>query len=322
MEAFKSAPTFLPGFSYHEVELPKQKFSRPSNPQPIPLSQKFIVGASAGILGTSIIYPIDLMKTQLQSTTGQSFSSTVSRVFRAGGLYRGFSACLIGIAPEKAIKLAVNDGVRDYYIGQNEAQNTSKSITLQQEIIAGSSAGFLQLFVTVPYESVKIQMQMANTATAAHRDSAFTVLKRMGPVGMYRGMTATLLRDVPFCLLFFPLYSNVKELQMKAYQPTNQAGLLDSHDIIKKEPFHVGLVAGIVSGGVSATLVTPADMLKTRIQQKMNGDQRFFEYATQVARKEGMAALFKGWQARVMVIAPLYGIVSLAFEVQKQWLSQ
>ncbi len=314
-----------------EVETkPKQmKSSSPGNPK-IPLHQKFLVGASAGIVGTSIIYPIDLMKTQLQSSVNQSFVSTVTRVFRAGGLYRGFSACLIGIAPEKAIKLAVNDVVRDYYTNQNilaaKGLTPAKSIFIHQEIAAGSIAGFLQLFVTVPYESVKIQMQMATKATVGKADSALTVLKRMGPIGMYRGFTATLFRDVPFCIVFFPLYSNVKEWQINALKasstPLNQTNLLEmAHQPDFKEPFHVGLVAGIVAGAVSAALVTPADMLKTRIQQKMNGDERFFQYAKNVATKEGLSALFKGWQARVLVIAPLYGIVSLAFEVQKQWLS-
>ena len=248
---------------------------------------------------------------------------------------------MIGIAPEKAIKLAVNDGVRDYFEQKNiqsfEADrarglthtNSFKPIQIHQEIAAGSLAGFLQLFVTVPYEAVKIQMQMVTKTVVdgvkVKTDSAWTVLKRMGPIGMYRGFTATLFRDVPFCVVFFPLYSKVKEWQINAIASsaavTKQSNLLELKDTSMKEPFHVGLVAGIVAGAVSSALVTPADMLKTRIQQKMNGDQRFFEYARNVVQQEGMSALFRGWQARVLVIAPLYGIVSLAFEVQKQWLS-
>lgn len=168
-------------------------------------------------------------------------------------------------------------------------------------------------------------MQMATVSATAKRESAMSILRSMGPVGMYRGFTATLFRDVPFCLLFFPLYSNVKEFQLKSLSTGFSSSHLMENDppVLEngKEPFHVGLVAGIVAGAISAAAVTPADMLKTRIQQKMNGDLGFFQYARSVMEAEGMSALFKGWQARVMVIAPLYGIVSLAFELQKQWLS-
>jgi hypothetical protein len=338
-----ATPHAFPVISYHSADLnlteklpQKLKSSSPDQPPAIPLPQKLLVGASAGILGTSIIYPIDLMKTRLQSTTGQSFVSTVQNVVRGGGLYRGFSACLIGIAPEKALKLAVNDYMRDFFVARNKEQLAgvkANSIKVHQEIISGTVAGFLQLFITVPYESVKIQMQMAsgqpNSSFAAKSDSALTVLKKMGPVGMYRGFTATLVRDVPFCFMFFPLYANVKELLLNYSRRSSPLASPPAHMMevppertSMKEPFHVGLVAGVVSGAISAAIVTPADMLKTRIQQKMNGNRRFSEYLRNVVQKEGSAALFKGWQARVLVIAPLYGIVSLAFEVQKQLLSE
>ncbi|RYY78006.1 hypothetical protein EON63_18035 [archaeon] len=75
------------------------------------------------------------------------------------------------------------------------------------------------------------------------------------------------------------------------------------------------------AGAVSAVLVTPADMLKTRIQQGMHHSQSLVPYAIRVVGTEGGAALFKGWQTRMLVIAPLYGLVSLFFEAQKRWLA-
>lgn len=269
-----------------------------ANPPTVTLPQKLFVGASAGVFGTSLIYPLDVLKTQIQSSsqrlTFRSLSNMMTSV-GSGGLYRGFSACLIGIAPEKALKLTVNDFMRDFF-----TMGGGKSIQVHQEMIAGSMAGLIQLIVTVPYESVKIRLQMrgANTAMEA--------VRAMGAKGLYRGLTATFYRDVPFCLVFFPLYAQLKSQQMSRFY-ANQS-----------EPFHVGLVAGIGAGAISAAMVTPADMLKTRIQQGLNGNMGFFAFAQDVARKEGTAALFKGWQARVLVIAPLYGIVSLAFELQKR----
>jgi hypothetical protein len=120
-----------------------------------------------------------------------------------------------------------------------------------------------------------------------------------------------MVRDVPFCILFFPLYSNIKEHLCNLHSP-NKA--------ITSEPFHVGLLSGMIAGSISGVIVTPADMLKTRIQQGLSSHKSFFAYGREVIQKEGTVALFNGWHTRVLVIAPLYGFVSLAFELQKRYL--
>lgn len=288
----------------------------PSKPKAvIRFEQKLFVGASAGMFGAALVYPLDIVKTTLQSRSvvpGQSLvSATVSAAnsillsngFR--GFYRGLGACLVGMAPEKALKLAVNDLAKDHITDRN-----SKKITVSQEVISGCIAGFVQLFVTVPYEAVKIKLQMQGNIPIAERISALQIIQKAGPMGIYRGYTATFLRDVPFCILFFPMYSFLKTAQTQYINGSTT----------DEEPFHVGLTAGIVAGAVAGGIVTPFDMLKTRIQQGVNGNKGLLAFGAEVVRKEGAAALYRGWHTRMIVIAPLYGLVSLAFEVQKKWL--
>ena len=209
---------------------------------------------------------------------------------------------------EKGIKLAVNDTMRDYFFTKNQV----RKIKVHEEIIAGSIAGFLQLIVTVPYEMVKIRLQMQGNVPENQRKNALGIIAELGPLKMYRGLTATMVRDVPFCVLFFPLYSNIKD-SLCSFQSTNGAS-------INQEPFHIGLLSGMIAGSISGAIVTPADMLKTRIQQGLTDQQSFILYAKDVIQKEGSIALFRGWHTRVLVIAPLYGFVSLAFELQKRFL--
>lgn len=71
------------------------------------------------------MYPIDLIKTRMQNQRTGSLVGEVAyrnsidcfkKVVRHEGvlgLYRGLVPQLIGVAPEKAIKLTVNDLVRD-----------------------------------------------------------------------------------------------------------------------------------------------------------------------------------------------------------------
>ena len=64
------------------------------------------------MVGTTCIYPIDMIKTRLQSSVKGTYHGpldVIQKIMRhEGGLrafYRGLAANLVGVTPEKAIKL-------------------------------------------------------------------------------------------------------------------------------------------------------------------------------------------------------------------------
>ena len=80
---------------------------------------RFTLGSIAGATGATAVYPIDLVKTRMQN---QRTSSNVGEILYRNsfdcfkkvlrhegfsGLYRGLVPQLMGVAPEKAIKLTV-----------------------------------------------------------------------------------------------------------------------------------------------------------------------------------------------------------------------
>lgn len=87
------------------------------------------------------------------------------------GLYRGLTPQLVGVAPEKAIKLTVNDFMKDMLC------NEDASIKLWAEILSGGCAGASQVMFTNPLEIVKIRLQVAGEITvgSAKRVSALSV---------------------------------------------------------------------------------------------------------------------------------------------------
>lgn len=110
----------------------------------------FGLGAVAGGFGASVVYPIDLVKTRMQnqrsSIVGQLMYKNSLDCFKKvvknegfKGLYSGLGPQLIGVAPEKAIKLTVNDLVR------GKARREDGSIRLPWEILAGGMAGGCQV---------------------------------------------------------------------------------------------------------------------------------------------------------------------------------
>lgn len=77
-------------------------------------------------VGATAVYPIDLVKTRMQNQRSglvgelayrNSFDCLKKVIRHEGllGLYRGLVPQLLGVAPEKAIKLTVNDLVRDKF---------------------------------------------------------------------------------------------------------------------------------------------------------------------------------------------------------------
>lgn len=47
--------------------------------------------------------------------------------------------------------------------------------------------------------------------TAGAMSRSIQVVRELGLAGMYQGTLATLSRDIPFSLIFFPLYANLKK---------------------------------------------------------------------------------------------------------------
>jgi solute carrier family 25 aspartate/glutamate transporter 12/13 len=110
----------------------------------------FALGSLAGAFGAFMVYPIDLVKTRMQnqrsSRVGEKLylnswdcAKKVIRNEGFKGLYSGVLPQLVGVAPEKAIKLTVNDLVRQHF------SDTNGKIWIPHEILAGGAAGACQV---------------------------------------------------------------------------------------------------------------------------------------------------------------------------------
>lgn len=111
----------------------------------------FALGSIAGAFGAFMVYPIDLVKTRMQnqrsSRVGEKLYQNSIDCFRKvlknegiKGLYSGVAPQMVGVAPEKAIKLTVNDLVRGKLMDKKTQQ-----IWWPFEVLAGGTAGGCQV---------------------------------------------------------------------------------------------------------------------------------------------------------------------------------
>uniref|UniRef100_A0A8C6PXY1 Solute carrier family 25 member 12 n=6 Tax=Nothobranchius TaxID=28779 RepID=A0A8C6PXY1_NOTFU len=276
---------------------------------------RFTLGSIAGATGATAVYPIDLVKTRMQNqrSTGSfvgelmyknSFdcAKKVLRYEGFFGFYRGLLPQLIGVAPEKAIKLTVNDFVRDKFTTQDD------TIPLLAEILAGGCAGASQVIFTNPLEIVKIRLQVAGEITTGPRVSALSVVRDLGFLGLYKGAKACFLRDIPFSAIYFPVYAHTKKLL------TDEDGRLGPLQL---------LTAGAIAGIPAASLVTPADVIKTRLQVAARAGQTTYsgviDCFRKILREEGFRALWKGAGARVFRSSPQFGVTLVTYELLQRF---
>ncbi|MEJ1280931.1 hypothetical protein NN561_011878 [Cricetulus griseus] len=276
---------------------------------------RFGLGSIAGAVGATAVYPIDLVKTRMQNqrSTGSfvgelmyknSFDcfKKVLRYEGFFGLYRGLLPQLLGVAPEKAIKLTVNDFVRDKFMHKDG------SVPLSAEILAGGCAGGSQVIFTNPLEIVKIRLQVAGEITTGPRVSALSVVRDLGFFGIYKGAKACFLRDIPFSAIYFPCYAHVKA------SFANEDGQVSPGSL---------LLAGAIAGMPAASLVTPADVIKTRLQVAARAGQTTYsgvmDCFRKILREEGPKALWKGAAARVFRSSPQFGVTLLTYELLQRW---
>lgn len=273
----------------------------------------FTLGSIAGCIGAAVVYPVDLVKTRMQNQRSikgvgvlyKSYLDCLKLVVRregVRGLYHGLLPQMVGVAPEKAIKLTVNDLVRKY------RGNCDGSISLGSEIVAGACAGASQVMFTNPMEVVKIRLQVQGDGISARaRPTAASIVRQLGLRGLYQGASACIGRDVPFSAIYFTAYSHIKrDLFGEDLVAGKSIGAIQL------------LLSGAIAGMPAAFLTTPFDVVKTRMQVNSG---KTFQYKsirdglTRLLKEEGFKALFKGGLARVFRSSPQFGVTLLSYEL-------
>lgn len=289
-----------------------------------PLVPKIVNGGIAGIIGVSVVFPLDLVKTRLQNQqigpNGERQYSSMFDCFRKTykaegyfGMYRGSAVNILLITPEKAIKLTANDFFR-HHLSPGEG----KKLPLVREMSAGGLAGLCQIIITTPMELLKIQLQdagrVASQASACGQvvpkvsatQITLELLRTKGVFGLYRGIGATAVRDVSFSIVYFPLFAHLNALGPRRKDGSGEA------------VFWCSFLAGCAAGSIAALVVNPFDVVKTRLQllKKAEGEATYngiSDAIIKILRNEGPTAFFKGGACRMIVIAPLFGIAQMVY---------
>lgn len=271
--------------------------------------QPFVIGGLSGMVATTFIHPIDMVKVRLQligegkGTRPRASAFLVAKNIVTKGrfldLYEGLSAGLLRQAVYGTARLGFFYTFEDML--KQKANKRGKPLSFNERALAGIGAGALGSFIGNPTEVALIRMQsdgMKPLEQRAKYRSVFDALRRItrteGVKALWSGAPPTMLRA---CMTNFgrlTFFSESKHrLSKTSLSPQAQT-----------------IASSAIAGTFAACLSLPFDFVKTRLQRQVRGPNGSLLYRgtldcfIKVARTEGLPVFYRGLGPYYLRIAP------------------
>jgi len=139
---------------------------------------------------------------------------------------------------------------------------------------------------THPLDLIKVHLQTQQKGKIGVVGQTITIVKTEGILGLYNGLSASLVRQLTYSTTRFAIYEVAKQQVSPNGEPIT---------------FQKRLAMAAVAGGCGGIVGTPGDMVNVRMQNDMKvpkEQRRNYKHAidgmARVAREEGFAKLFSG----------------------------
>jgi solute carrier family 25 oxoglutarate transporter 11 len=269
----------------------------------------FINGGVAGMIATTVIQPIDMVKVRLQlagegvKTGPKPNPLSVTREIIAAGkvmdLYTGLSAGLL----RQAVYTTARLGFFDTFMKslQVRAKEKGSLIGFKERAAAGLSAGGLAAMIGNPADLALIRMQSDGLKPLAERknyksviDALSSIAKSEGIGALWAGAAPTVVRAMALNFGQLAFFSEAKQ----RLKDTNMG------------PRAQTLAASAVAGFFASFFSLPFDFVKTRLQKQSRKPDGTLPYKgmvdcfRKVAAEEGLLRFYRGFSTYYVRIAP------------------
>ncbi|XP_031617947.1 S-adenosylmethionine mitochondrial carrier protein homolog [Contarinia nasturtii] len=273
-----------------------------------PFLIEFIAGGCCGLAVDTFLFPVDTCKTRLQSENG---------FWKAGGfrsIYNGILPVIAASIPIAATFYLVYSAVNgfipifvNYFFIESFVYNTDGTanpntnsaswiffVKFLINSIAASLAEITAGLIRTPIEIVKQKRQVSKIQYRAI-DILMQAFRSEGLWnGIYRGYGITIMRDIPFSMIQYPLWELLNEITTK--------------NLEENLKLFVAACCGSVAGAVASAVTTPLDVAKTRIQLadlESNADYNIqhrnpIRILRSIYKQKGISGIFSGFVPRVL----------------------
>ena len=292
---------------------------------------QFIAGGASGLLSRLVTHPMDTMKSRMQVVGGGR------KTLNINGAYKGFGAVAIG-SP-------VASGM--YFMGYETTKACLKSVrrgddddqqtlVVLENVLTGIVAQALAGIAYTPVDVVKERMQVSSVLPTHLKtnngvdyrnalDAVRTILKNEGVKnGLMRGYWAQNFVWWPWSACYFAAYEKGLEMFRRTKSNAKEEGEEEEEEEGEYYRYVSPHAASAFTAATCATILThPLDLCKTRVQTMTSSSSSSNSVAekltmrrvfTDVVRREGFFALYRGVWARILSVAPGSAISFYAYE--------
>lgn len=285
---------------------------------------KQAASSSAGAIVTSLLMtPLDVVKIRLQSQNrpmhkgdcyvyrnglsdhlcqcfngpnswynrqipGGKYTGTIdamAKIVRAEGvrsLWSGLPPTLFMAFPQVVLYFTAYEEVKRF-IGYHEITNPNPMLP----VLSGGIARIIAVTAVSPIELIRTKIQSEKLGYRQLANAVHNAIKADGFISLYRGWSSTVLRDVPFSMIYWFNYETLKSELIKMRKRTH---------LTNTETF----VCGATAGSVAALVTCPLDVVKTYRQIQLGerevekSRRRTFHIIKEIRRTKGIQGLFAG----------------------------
>ena len=248
---------------------PEHNAERHPGAQGPPFALAILAGGCASASVDVLIYPLDTLKTRLQSPQG---------LHAAGGyrsLFRGVFAAGVGAIPGGAAFFGAYEYSR---LALQESASAQPPWIL--DATAACIGAIASCVVRNPALVVQQRLQVGDYL------GLWSAIRGVGQEGgFYNGLRVSIAREIPFAFIQFPIYEALKRVWVRR----------NGHDGLTPAQ---GALCGSVAGSLAAAATTPLDLLKTR-QMLGYAKGGVLEEVRSIIKTDGVNGLFRGLGPRV-----------------------
>ena len=292
-------------------------------------------GGVAGTIASCITNPLEVIKTQLQSSSaavgelsqaaGHPVEIAKTILERDGilGFWKGMRPTLVGIIPSRSVYFYSYEQTKRF-LGSHGVHEGGVPNALASGLMAGIAGNTL----TNPIWVVKTRLQLLADSTAGqrvytgYRDAVRSIFKEEGIGGFYKGISASYWGCLEGATQFM-IYEQIKtKLLTQVNTHREELGLHPTDKLPKLQYF----LSAALAKGTASIITYPHEVARTRLrEQARNGVFKYkgmWQTIGLVAKEEGRQGLYSGMGVHLMKVVPNTAIMFLTYEIVNEWLGR
>lgn len=278
----------------------------------VSLPERMVMSAFAGMGGSTICQPLDVIKFQLQvDNAGPSGKRMYNGTFDCARQIvqrNGFTALYAGLSAAYLRQWMYGSGrmgIYSYLFQHHKDSNKQQVPHLPMKLLFGAISGSVGAFIGNPADLALVRMSADSKKPAAERanykglvDCINRAVKEDGIAGLWKGSIVTIMRAAVMGSCLMGVTSQTRQT-------------IKSQDLLADD----GVAIMVVSSGIASIFACgfsmPMDVIKSRIQNSKSGQyQGIVDCVMKSIRIEGVMVLWRGMLPALIKLTP-YTVISL-----------